>query len=159
MNQISGPAISIELAVETETFKEIKVSIIQGVETGRYSGKYIDVNLATQSLCRLDGSALIDCYMASAGKPSTPTPTGSFEIRRKNPWGWAPNPGVHMPWFMEFKAGGYGFHELVVWPDGTHEVVDHLGQAISHGCVRTGPGVAEMLFNWADIGTPVFIHR
>lgn len=159
MGQIANDAVALELTTYKEVYKEITITIVNGAETGRFPGKYIDVNLSTETLCRLEGSTLIDCFMTSTGKPSTPTPTGSFTIIRKNPMGWAPNPGVHMPWFMEFKAGGYGFHELVVWPNGTHEVVEHLGQPVSHGCVRTGPGVAEMLFNWADIGsTSVYIH-
>jgi lipoprotein-anchoring transpeptidase ErfK/SrfK len=158
--QLGSDNVQLTLAVTTTPSNTIRVSFSQGVMLNRFQGKYIDVNLSTQVLCRVDGPTLLDCFQASAGKPSTPTPTGSYVIRRKNPMGWAPNPGVWMPWFMEFKAGGYGFHELVVWPDGTHEVIEHLGQAVSHGCVRTGPGVAEMLFNWADIGsTSVYIHK
>lgn len=158
-SQIGSDKLQIELNVKNQSSNIIRVAVSQGVELGRYSGKYIDVNLTTQMLCRVDSQTLIDCYQASTGKPSTPTPTGSYTIGHKNTMGWAPNPGVWMPWFMEFKAGGYGFHELVVWPDGTHEVIDHLGQAVSHGCVRTAPGVAEMLFNWADVGTSVYIHK
>lgn len=158
-SQISEDTISVQLSTSTTPPGEIRVDENEGVELGRYPGKYIDVNLATQRFCRLEGQVKIDCYMTSTGKPSTPTPTGSYAIRKKNPMGWAPNPGVWMPWFQEFKAGGYGIHELVVWPNGTHEVIEHLGQTVSHGCVRLAPGVAEMMFNWTEIGTPVYIHR
>jgi len=158
-SQISNDDVAINLAVTKVPPGEIKVDETKGLELGRYQGKYIDVNLATQQLCRLDGTTLIDCFMTSTGKPSTPTPTGSFAITRKNPRGWAPNPGVWMPWFQEFKAGGYGIHELVEWPDGAKEPLTNLGLTVSHGCVRLGPGIAEMMFNWTDIGTPVYIHR
>lgn len=158
-SQLANTTVSVTLTVSKTEPNVIKISYSQGVELGRYSGKYIDVNLSTQQFCRVDGQTLIDCYTTSTGKPSTPTPLGSFAIDKKNPMGWAPNPGVWMPWFQEFKAGGYGIHELVVWPDGHHEPLSNIGLTVSHGCVRLAPGVAEMVYNWTEIGTPVYIHN
>jgi lipoprotein-anchoring transpeptidase ErfK/SrfK len=159
LGAINNQTISLNLPTYTVDPKEILISIIEGVETGRYEGKYIDVNLSTQRFCLVDSTALLDCFATSTGKASTPTPTGSYAITRKNPMGWAPNPGVWMPWFQEFKAGGYGIHELVLWPNGSHEPITNLGQKVSHGCVRLAPGTAEMVYNWTDIGTPVYIHN
>lgn len=33
-----------------------------------------------------------------------------------------------------------------------NEAVDHLGRAVSHGCIRTAPEVADFLFNFTEIG-------
>ncbi len=61
-----------------------------------------------------------------------------------------------MPFWMNFYRG-YGIHELPYWPNGYREGEDHLGMPVSHGCVRLGIGNAEKLFNWAEIGIPVYI--
>ena len=63
-----------------------------------------------------------------------------------------------LPWWQEFKSGGYGLHELpetATWK----EVPDHLGTPVSHGCVRLGVGPAEAVYNWTEIGTIVYIHK
>lgn len=156
--QLGQSQISIELPVTKESPKEIKVNITNGVETGRYEGKYIDINLSTQRFCRVDGATLIDCLITSTGKPSMPTPTGDFKVLNKIPMAWSSIYHLYMPWWQQIN-GPIGIHELVMWPDGTKEDVSHLGQTVSHGCIRLGPGTAEMLFNWTEIGTPVYVHR
>jgi lipoprotein-anchoring transpeptidase ErfK/SrfK len=150
--------IAIELPVVKEAPKEIKVNITNGVETGRYEGKYIDINLSTQRFCRVDGVNLIDCLITSTGKPSMPTPTGDFKVLNKIPMAWSSIYHLYMPWWQQIN-GPIGIHELVMWPDGTKEDVSHLGQTVSHGCIRLGPGTAEMIFNWTEIGTPVYVHK
>jgi lipoprotein-anchoring transpeptidase ErfK/SrfK len=29
---------------------------------------------------------------------------------------------------------------------------------VSHGCIRLGIGPAETLYNWTEVGTPVYIY-
>lgn len=62
-----------------------------------------------------------------------------------------------MPHSLRFY-GGYFIHELPYWPGGYREGEDHLGQRVSHGCVRLGVGVAEDVYKFADVGTPVIVH-
>ncbi|MCK4554035.1 L,D-transpeptidase, partial [Candidatus Parcubacteria bacterium] len=66
--------------------------------------------------------------------------------------------GLWMPWWMSLQSGYFGIHELPEWPDGSKEGEDHLGKPVSHGCIRLGIGPAEFLYNWAEIGTQVFIY-
>jgi lipoprotein-anchoring transpeptidase ErfK/SrfK len=60
---------------------------------------------------------------------------------------------------MAFIGSEYGIHELPEWPDGTKEGESHLGTPVSHGCVRLGRGDAQAVYDWVEVGTPVFIHR
>ena len=156
--QLGQAQITVPLTVIKETPLEIKINITDGVETGRYPGKYLDINLSTQRFCRVDGTSLVDCFITSTGKPSMPTPTGDFKVLNKIPMAWSSIYHLYMPWWQQIN-GPIGIHELVMWPDGTKEDVSHLGQTISHGCIRLGPGTAEMLFNWTEVGTPVYVHK
>jgi lipoprotein-anchoring transpeptidase ErfK/SrfK len=87
-----------------------------------------------------------------------PTPKGNYKIENKHPKAWSPY-GLWMPyWMAVVPSGKFGLHELPIWPSGYREGEDHLGQAVSHGCVRMGEGDAKFLYEWADIGTPVYIY-
>ncbi len=159
IGQLGSSAVTVAMVTTAIPAKEVKIVPNQGLVLGRFDGKYIDVNLTTQTLCRIEGQNLIDCSTVSTGKPSMSTPTGTFAIMTKNSRAWSTSAGLWMPWFQMFKAGGYGFHELPEWPNGAKEGADHLGVPVSHGCIRLGVGPAETLFNWTDIGTQVYIHK
>jgi len=157
-NQLGQTQVSVALAVTKETPKEIKVSNTDGIETGKFEGKYIDINLTTQRLCQVENTAIIACYTISSGKPSMPTPVGTFAIQNKNSRAWSAKYGLWMPFWQGFN-GPYGLHELPEWPNGYKEGQDHLGRPVSHGCVRLGITDAETVYNWTSIGTPVYIHK
>lgn len=136
---------------------EIKVFPAEGMVAGRFEGKYLDVDLTTQRLCRIDGANIVDCFIISSGKASMPTPTGTFSITGKSPRAFSAKYGLWMPWWEQFN-GPYGIHELPE-TDTWKEVPDHLGTPVSHGCVRLGVGPAQAVYDWTSIGTPVYIHK
>lgn len=153
----SGDA-TISLQTYAKAPAELKVYPAEGVIPGRFEGKYVDVDLTNQKLCRVEGPNVIDCFTVSSGKPSMPTPVGTFYIRNKNPKQWSNKYGLWMPWWQQFN-GDYGLHELPEWPNGYKEGEAHLGTPVSHGCVRLGIGSAETVYNWTEISTPVYIHK
>ena len=156
---LANPAISIAMTVTTTDPATVTDLPDNGsAVAGRFPSKYIDVDLSTQKLCRFDGTTAIDCFTVSTGKPSTPTPTGTFAIFLKDPKSWSHASSLWMPWYEEWGDGGYGIHELPIWPSGYQEGADHLGVPVSHGCIRLGVGPAETVYNWTEIGTPVYIH-
>lgn len=157
--QINNPiGISIAMTTYAVPSGELRVFPQEGLVPGRFSGKYVDVDLAKQKLCTVEGNNILSCYTVSSGKASMPTPTGTFTIQNKNPRAWSAKYGLYMPWWQAFN-GPYGLHELPEWPGGHKEGENHLGIPVSHGCVRLGIGAAEAVYNWTDIGTPVYIHR
>lgn len=124
-----------------------------------YTGKYIDVNLATQIMTIFDNGKLIDSFLISSGKPGMNTPRGSHQIYNKHPRPWSNKYSLFMPYWMAITSDGkYGIHELPEWPGGYKEGQNHLGIPVSHGCMRLGIGPAATVYNWADIGTPVIIY-
>ncbi len=149
--------ISVSLATYAVTINEIRVMPNEGFVPGRFPGRYIDIDLATQRLCQIEGNSVGTCYTISSGKASMPTPTGTFSITGKDPRAFSSKYGLYMPWWQQFN-GPYGIHELPetnTWK----EVPDHLGTPVSHGCVRLGVGPAQDVYNWTSIGTPVYIHK
>ncbi len=115
----------------------------------------IVIDAGKQSLTAyLDNKPLV-IFPISSGKAGYATPVGEYQINNKNKRAWSKNYGLWMPYWMSFIGNTYGIHELPEWPGGYKEGQDHLGQAVSHGCVRLGVGPAEWLYNWAEVGTEV----
>lgn len=121
--------------------------------------KQIRIDLSEQRLYQEVNGIAVASYPVSSGKASTPTPVGSYSVLNKHPRAWSRSASLWMPYWMAFRADGYGLHELPEWPGGKKEGKAHLGTPVSHGCVRIGEGVAKLLYDWAPVGTRVLIQR
>ena len=88
-----------------------------------------------------------------------PTPTGKFKIINKQEKAWSKKYGLWMPYWLGLNANGIGIHELPIWPNGYREGENHLGRAVSHGCIRLGLGAASYIYNRVSIGTLVLINN
>ncbi len=120
--------------------------------------KSVKVDLNRQRLGRYLNDILLDEMIISGGVGNT-TPVGQFFINNKHPRAWSNLAGLWMPNWMAFKGSMYGLHALPIWPDGSKEGLDVLGQPASHGCIRLGDQDAENLYNWINIGVPVLINK
>jgi len=124
------------------------------------SGKYIDINLTYQVMVIFENGQALDSYRISSGKKGMETPEGQFKIENKTPRAWSKKYALFMPnWMAILPSGEIGIHELPVWPGGYQEGASHLGIPVSHGCVRLGPEPAKRVYQWAEIGTPVVVHK
>ncbi len=133
----------------------------------------VKVSLSNQVAYVMEGDEPLLVAPVAVGTASTPTPTGSFRIfkkeaeRRANTHGYFRNPstgetrkgklserpsgwqfvGTPMPYWMEF-APAYGFHAGWVHP-----------YPRTHGCLRLHENVAPEFFRIVSVGTPVTIAR
>lgn len=151
----------IVLDVQTIPRKEEKITVAgssSGGTPGLANGKYIEVNLTTQMMYLFDGKNQQGSYVVSTGAWETPTPIGERTISSKTERAWSAKYGLYMPYWNDL-GGGYGIHELPEWPGGYKEGESHLGTPVSHGCIRLGVGAAQTVYDWAPIGTQVFIHE
>ena len=121
-------------------------------------GKYMDISIADQVMTLFDDGVKVNQFLISSGKHNMPTPFGTFSVKRKEENHWSSTYGLWMPYSMNFY-GAYYIHELPYWPWGYREGEDHLGMRVSHGCIRLGVGPAEYVFDWSEIGTPIYIHN
>ena len=120
--------------------------------------KRIEINTTKQELDYFLGGVRLGRLVISSGKPSMPTPKGHFTIGNKITKAWSRAYGLWMPYWMGMAGTRFGIHELPEWPNGYKEGANHLGIAVSHGCIRLGVGPAKSLYSWAEVGTKVYIH-
>lgn len=109
---------------------------------------YIIVDLDDNKLYLYKNGLLNKTYPVSSGKPSTPSPLGTWKIISKADWGegfggtWM---GFNVPW------GKYGIH-------GTDEPWT-IGKDLSKGCIRMFNDDAEELKKIVPSGTKVAIIK
>jgi lipoprotein-anchoring transpeptidase ErfK/SrfK len=116
----------------------------------------IVVSLQDCKLALIEDGEVKKVYPVSVGKPSTPSPVGTFTIERhvKNPTYLhdgktvLPGPGnpVGTRW-MGLSVHGYGIH-------GTNETKS-IGRAASHGCIRLAKADLEELYPLVAVGDTV----
>jgi peptidoglycan hydrolase-like protein with peptidoglycan-binding domain len=108
------------------------------------AGKRAEILLDRQVALLINGDAVVRAISVSSGKPSTPTPPGSYRVYAKIPRWWSTPFREWLPWALPF-VGGIAFHEYPNVP----------AYPASHGCVRQAFGVARWTYNFASVGMPV----
>jgi len=116
------------------------------------AGKWIDINLASQSLVAYEWRQPVYWATVSTGLARTPTVKGSFRIYSKYRSTTMAGPGyryTNVPYVMFFYRG-YSMHGCY-WHN-------NFGQPMSHGCVNMRTSDAQWVYNWAPVGTLVVVH-
>jgi L,D-transpeptidase catalytic domain len=118
--------------------------------------RVIVVSLEDRKLALVEDGKVTKIYPVAVGKPSTPSPVGTFTIERRvaNPVyhheGKTVEPGPGNPvgtrW-MGLSIRGYGIH-------GTN-APKSIGKAASHGCIRMAKPDLEELFALVQVGDTV----
>jgi lipoprotein-anchoring transpeptidase ErfK/SrfK len=123
---------------------------------GVTNGRWIDVNLAKQTLAAYDNYKLVFATMVATGQEPFWTRPGLFQIQQKKETETMRNNDLsdfyyldNVPWTMYFD-GVRALHGAY-WRT-------HFGYAQSHGCVNLSVGDAHWLFNWAHEGDWVYVH-
>jgi lipoprotein-anchoring transpeptidase ErfK/SrfK len=114
--------------------------------------RWIDVSLSTQSVHAYEGETLVRSFIASTGRPATPTVTGQYRIYVKLEKTDMRGPGYHyrdVPFTMYFYRG-YGLHGTF-WHN-------NFGTPRSAGCVNLSTSDAKWLFNFSEVGTLVSVR-
>jgi hypothetical protein len=108
------------------------------------NGFHIEVDQTRQVLYTVDGGSVTNVLHVSTGKPSTPTPDGSFFVNRK-----IAGYSAHLLYYPSYFDGNRAIHG---WPDVPN-------YAASHGCVRVPYWNAQWIFGLAQIGTRVLLYH
>jgi lipoprotein-anchoring transpeptidase ErfK/SrfK len=118
--------------------------------------RVIVVSLEDRKLALVEDRKVKKVYSVAVGKPSTPSPVGTFTIAHRviNPTyshdGRVVPPGPNNPvgtrW-MGLSIPGYGIH-------GTN-VPSSIGKAASHGCIRMAKKDLEELYPMVEVGDTV----
>jgi lipoprotein-anchoring transpeptidase ErfK/SrfK len=123
-------------------------------------GKYILVDISEQHMYVYEGDALVYSFVASTGI-NNGTRTGVFAVQSKIPNAYGSTWNIWMPnWLGIYWSAGLenGIHALPILSNGATLWEGYLGSPVSYGCVVLGTYEAQLLYDWAEIGTPVEIQ-
>jgi len=98
---------------------------------------------------------LINSYLCTLGKASTPTPKGTYKVGIKGLY-FGVNKGYKCWYYTQFK-GNYLFHSIIYNLNGS--VKDgRLGMKLSDGCIRLAKENAKWIYDNIPRGTKVIIN-
>jgi hypothetical protein len=125
--------------------------------SGVTDGRWIDVDLAQQTLAVYDQGQMVYATVVATGLEPLFTRPGLFPIYKKldleTMQGERNTPNYYylenVPWTMYFDKAR-ALHGAY-WRA-------KLGYPQSHGCVNLYPGDAHWLFDWAKVGDWVYVH-
>jgi peptidoglycan hydrolase-like protein with peptidoglycan-binding domain len=107
-------------------------------------GKHVEFDWSRQVLVLADRGKPYRVYHVSSGKPSTPTVFGSYRFYRKQP-----GTNSHGMVYSSYFIGGYAIHGYASVPN----------YAASHGCLRVPIPNAVSIYNWIDLGDPIYAYE
>lgn len=138
--------------------------------TGSYSispqrhNKFIEVNKSQQRAYLFQNGELYKTYIISTGV-TWETPTGEFKVLNKVPMTISYSNYWYMPWYLPIGTinGPYyfGFHEVPYHMDYQGMIYSRdpetIGSPATGGCIQVLKGQAKEIFDWAEVGLPVYI--
>jgi lipoprotein-anchoring transpeptidase ErfK/SrfK len=126
-----------------------------------YGGsKYILVDISDQHMYVYEGDVMIYSFVASTGIGNS-TRVGTFQVQSKIPNAYGSTWNIWMPsWLGIYWSHGLenGIHALPILSNGATLWSGFLGSPVSYGCVVLGSYEAKLLYDWAELGTPVEIR-
>lgn len=131
------------------------------LSTGYTGNKSILVVISEQHLYAYEGETPVFSFVASTGMGNS-TRIGHFSVLEKIPNAYGATWNIWMPYWLGIYWSGNlqnGIHALPILPNGAMLWAGYLGTPISYGCVVLGSYEAQLLYEWAEVGTPVEIRR
>jgi lipoprotein-anchoring transpeptidase ErfK/SrfK len=128
-----------------------------GAPTEQRAGKWIEIDLSSQTLIAWSGRTRMYTTRVSTGTNKYPTVQGTFRVytklRSQRMRGGTgrdrydlPNVPHVMYFYRDYAIHGAYWH-------------NNFGRPMSHGCVNLPLRAAQWMYNWAPIGTQVVVHR
>lgn len=127
--------------------------------------KRIIVSIKDQKLQAFENGKVKWEWVISTGIASSPTSPGVFQVQTRDPYAYANNWDLWMPWFVgfyrpvptsDFMNGFHGFPKrggtTLLW-------TNSLGKPATYGCVLTTTENAKLLYDWAEDGVIVEVRR
>jgi LysM repeat protein len=129
--------------------------------TGPTSAKQIIISISEQHLYAYENDNLVYSFIASTGMPGANTAPGTYSVLDKIPNAYGANWDLWMPnWLGIYWAGTLenGIHALPILSNGQRLWDGYLGTPVSFGCIILGVEDSQTLYDWAEVGTPVYIR-
>lgn len=151
----SNNSTSKSIKVTVKSYKNSPTVIINERDS-EVKSSYIEISISKQKLYYYENNKLIISTDVTTGKPSTPTPTGTFKVTGK-----ARNTTLKgrdyisfVQYWIAFIGSSYGIHDAS-WRS-TFGSNLYLTEG-SHGCINTPTPAVKKLYEYVKVGTPVYI--
>jgi hypothetical protein len=107
------------------------------------AGKHVETDLSRQVMVLAKKGKVDEIYTISSGAPATPTIRGKFRFYRKD----AGYNSLGMYYSVYFIRGyaTHGYHSVPTYP-------------ASHGCLRNPIPDSVHIYNWIDLGDPIYVY-
>jgi lipoprotein-anchoring transpeptidase ErfK/SrfK len=107
------------------------------------AGRHAEVSLAKQVLVLIEGDKPKLTFPISSGAMATPSDAGGYRFYRKDP-GFN-SLGMYYSVYYNRGEATHGYHSVPTHP-------------ASHGCIRIPIPQARQVYNWVQIGMPIFVE-
>jgi lipoprotein-anchoring transpeptidase ErfK/SrfK len=107
------------------------------------AGRHAEVSLAKQVLVLIEGDKPQLTFHISSGAMATPSDEGGYRFYRKDP-GFN-SLGMYYSVYYNRGEATHGYHSVPTHP-------------ASHGCIRIPIPQAQQVYNWVQIGMPIFVE-
>ncbi len=132
---------------------------------GKRHDKYLEVVKSQQRLYRFENGKLNKTYIVSTGL-TWETPPGEYEVLGKQKMTISYFNDWYMPNYLPLGTiNGYrfGFHSIPYHVDGSGNIFSRdpntMGSPATGGCIQLTEEDSKELFEWASVGTPVYIYE
>ena len=122
----------------------------------------IEVSLSQFTVSLYEDDQAAQTFSICHGRASAPTLPGRYEVKTKLPSAYGSAWDLDMPfWLGIYDAGGSenGLHALPILSSGVVVWRQAIGTPCSYGCIVLDTPDAEYMYNWAEIGTVVYVRR
>jgi len=143
-------------------YREVMVLLFPTPTPMPANDKRIEVDISEQHFYAYEGDRLAYDFVCSTGDYSSPTAPGHYKVLDKIPMAYASTWNLKMPYWLGIYWSGSlenGIHALPILSSGRILWDGYLGQRVSYGCIILSTEAAELIYNWADVGTPVIIRN
>ncbi|MBI2414540.1 L,D-transpeptidase [candidate division WWE3 bacterium] len=149
---------------------EINTAVILPLEgkpktNGEMADVYLEVNKSQQRLYKFEHGKLVKTYIISTGL-TWETPPGEFVVLGKEKMAISYQDDWYMPNYLPIgTVYGYrfGFHSIPYHLDAAGNIYSRdsntMGSPATGGCIQLTQDDSLELFDWAKIGTPVYIYE
>jgi hypothetical protein len=106
-------------------------------------GRHVEVDISRQVMSLIEGGEPVHTFHVSTGTSATPTVRGKFNFYMKQA-GY----NAKRMYYSVYFIGGYATH-------GYNPVPNYNA---SHGCVRNPIPFSRFIYNWVEIGMPIYVY-
>lgn len=132
---------------------------------GELHDKYVEVIKSQQRAYRFENGELVKTYIISTGL-TWETPPGNYEVLGKQKMTISYFGSWYMPNYLPIgTVNGYrfGFHAIPYHMDAAGNIYSRdpntMGSPATGGCIQLTEDDSLELFNWANVGMPVYVYE